>query len=130
MERDLDFTRNLLFAIERSAPKLTYTELLPEYGIDLGASEDVDCKLRYHLCILKGAKYLDGLEMAPEMDDLCPFPDMPYPHLTWEGQEFLDTIRPQAVYEQVQSKVRGLGSASFEVVKALAVEVAKRQLGL
>lgn len=130
MERDLDFTRNLLFAIERSTSKLAYTEVLSEYGIGPEASEDMDCKLRYHLHILKGARYLNGIDAGSESGDPCSFPEILDPYLTWEGQEFLDTIRPQAVYEQVQGKVRGLGSASFEVVKALAVEVAKRQLGL
>lgn len=80
--------------------------------------------------ILKGAKYVDGLEFGIEMGDICNFPEMPSPYLTWDGQEFLESIRPQDVYVQVQDKVRGLGSVSFEVVKTLGIEILKKQVSL
>ena len=48
-------------------------------------------------------------------------------NLTWQGHEFLDTITNQTVWNRVMSKLQDKGgSASFEVVKALAIEISKQ----
>lgn len=130
MERDLDFTRQLLLALEKWTPDDDLEKILLAQGLEVRESEETDCNLRYHLHILKGAGYVEGIEVGLEMGDRCPFPELIDPYLTWPGHEFLESIRPQKVYEQVQAKVKVLGSVSFEVVKALGVDFLKKQAGL
>ncbi len=42
----------------------------------------------------------------------------------------MDAIRGETVWTKVKGRLTGLGSATFEVVKALATAIAKEELGL
>lgn len=51
--------------------------------------------------------------------------------LTWAGHDLLDAIRDDAVWTETKSRLAKVsGSVSLEVVKALAVNVAKGMLGI
>lgn len=52
-------------------------------------------------------------------------------NVTWAGHEFLDTARNETVWTRTKELVKEKGgSASFEVVKALATQVSLAFLGL
>jgi len=47
--------------------------------------------------------------------------------LTWQGYDFLDAVRSDAVWSKTKSTIAAtVGSASLEVVKAVAVSIAMR----
>jgi len=50
--------------------------------------------------------------------------------LTWHGHEFLDSVRDEGVWSSIKVALKPVGSASFEVVKSLAVAVLSSKLGL
>lgn len=51
--------------------------------------------------------------------------------LTWEGHDFLDAIRDDSIWMRVKSRVtETVGTASFEILMALALAMAKEKLGL
>jgi len=51
--------------------------------------------------------------------------------LTWQGHQYLDSIRDQSVWMRVRERMQAAGvSASVELVKALALNVGKELLGL
>jgi len=51
--------------------------------------------------------------------------------LTWKGYDFLDAIRSDAIWSKTKSAVtETVGSASFDVLKAVAVSLAMKALGL
>lgn len=52
-------------------------------------------------------------------------------NITWQGHEFLDAVRDKSVWERVSATAQAKGgSLSFEVLKALAVQMIKSGLGL
>jgi len=51
--------------------------------------------------------------------------------LTWQGHEFLDAIRNDDVWKKTKERAATLGGqTSFELVKAIAIQIAKSMLGL
>lgn len=51
--------------------------------------------------------------------------------LTWEGHDFLDAVRSDTVWNKTKEKVtKSVGSASLEVVKAVAEAITRASLGL
>jgi hypothetical protein len=53
------------------------------------------------------------------------------PRLTWDGHEFLDSIRDDSVWSAVKKRLAPIGgSVSIGVLRAVAVEVVKSRLGL
>jgi len=51
--------------------------------------------------------------------------------LTWEGHEFLSVIRDDGIWKKTLRKLAAVsGSTTMELVKAVAISVAKEKLGL
>lgn len=51
--------------------------------------------------------------------------------ITWNGHQFLDTIRDVNIWEQTKSKVsKALSSASIEMLSAVALNLIKSKLGI
>ena len=52
--------------------------------------------------------------------------------LTWEGHDFLDTIRTDSVWEKTKSYIKdqGLQSVPIELLKKAAVAVMEQNLGI
>lgn len=51
--------------------------------------------------------------------------------LTWEGNDFLDSVESDAVWSKVKARLaENVESASFDVIKAVAKSVLLTQLGL
>ena len=51
--------------------------------------------------------------------------------LTWEGNDFLDSVESDTVWSKVKARLaENVGSASFDVIKAVAKSVLLTQLGL
>lgn len=51
--------------------------------------------------------------------------------LTWTGNDFLDVVRSESIWSKTKKTIMTtIGSASFEIVKAVAVKAASEALGL
>ena len=51
--------------------------------------------------------------------------------LTWAGNDFLDAVRSDGIWSKTKQRIAStVGSASFDVVKAVAVKLATTILGL
>ncbi len=121
MKRDMELVRKLLLHIEE------------EHVYDTIASSDItiegysESQIGYHLHIMAAGGLIDAKE-APAFGD-----DMYYLEvegITWYGHEFLDSVRDEGVWSGVKSALKPIGSASFEVIKNLAVALIAKQLGL
>jgi len=118
--RDDDLVREILLKIEASQESpLTIDGL----GIN-----DWDSKaVGYHLQLLHEAglivanfAYADNVVYSALIE-----------RLTWDGHEFLNAIRSDTVWAKTKSKItETVGTASIEVVKAVASAVALKALGL
>jgi hypothetical protein len=120
MKRDMDLVRELLLKIEASNRPMSFSKLVPERKEGTAEYEFAG----YHMKMLieevgfvsgKNASSYDG----PEWINL---------QLTWHGQDFLDTVRDNAVWSQTKEGARKLGGASLEMLMDLAKAYAKMEL--
>ena len=114
MKRDLDLIREILLQVEERKDSNTLGLVDVE-----GRSRDEVCG---HVQMLEGAGFVDGAsyESVPMIV-----------RLTWEGHDFLDSVRDDSVWSAVKKKLTAVGgSTSIDVLKALVTQVVKGKLGL
>lgn len=89
-----------------------------------------DNVVAYHVRIMYEAGFLDAEAITSKstesrLIDVWPF------GLTWEGHEFLDSIRQRSVLAKVKERLGGgLVDVPFAVIKGLAIAYAKDKVGL
>jgi len=115
MKRNFDLVREILLAAE--AQDFNRTQPIAPSGY----SND---EIKYHIKIM-----VDGclLQMEhPVIDPTAPVVD----GLTWEGHEFLDSIREKSTWATVKNtlKEKSLG-LSYEAIKSVVVTSVKSALG-
>ena len=120
MKRDMDLVRAILLK----------TEDAQEESYDSAAlvSETWDqAMITYHVEIMAEA----GLLVANVSHYIGGGSHAFITRLTWNGHEFLDAVRDDSTWNKTKSRIgEAVGSASLEVVKAVAVAVAREALGL
>jgi hypothetical protein len=118
MKRDMDLIRTLLLEIEVQ---------------DKGHNEDVEIGIEGfdasivegHLRLLKEAGLIDADEVP---DDEVDFVYHAPTRLTWNGHEFLDTIRDQDIWDRTQEGMKQAGGFSLDLAKALAKGFIKKNI--
>lgn len=120
MKRDMDLVRSILLKVEESPPLSVTNDSFQ------GVEPQV---IGEHLQLLEEAGYIEALLKRPA-NGVEPYGLGRVERLTWDGHEFLDTIRDKTVWAETQRTIgEKLASVSFALVTAVATEVAKRQLG-
>ncbi len=118
MKRDFELVRKILTCIEESEGVQQRVNVEIE-----GYTED---QIMYHLILLAQADLIDATNV--------PLQDRTYitaRGLTWQGHEFLDSIKNETVWQKTQQAVKDKGGAvSFEVLKIMATGYAKSVFGV
>lgn len=111
MKRDMDLVRELLLAIEND-PKYDGTiKWMPDGPEDLGITGHSFEEFAYHLTMMIDAGLIEGKAGM----------QMPiFSKLTWDGHDFLDTIRDPVIWMQTKDGVKKAGGFSLDLLKALA----------
>lgn len=126
MKRDMDLVRNILIRAELSDGPLGLDDFMPAARVAVPDKEPeaLASMVWYHLGLLDAKGMIDCHLM--ESDDGAIRRAVVY-GLTWDGQDFLDALRDDSVWEKTKRAVReSVGSTTFEVVKCVAVEASKR----
>lgn len=120
MKRDYELVRKLLlFFEEKSTPEVIACPKIEGYD---------DLTIKYHLLLLAQAKLID---YEPELTATGRIIRVFAFNLSWQGHDFLDSIRNDAVWAKVKSQASEKGvSLPFEVLKSLATEAVKKLFGL
>ena|SRR6266436_6058713 len=118
MKRDMDLARQILQQIEEKSEGLKRVTLdLPDHAPE---------EIHYHLKLLKEAGLIEAVDCTTGAG-LCFIPI----RLTWQGNEFLDAIKNETVWNKVKGTVKEKGGAiPFEILKALAMQAAKSVFGI
>ena len=118
MKRDMDLIREVLLATEALQPR----EVLS--GIDGAPKSD----FVYNVDLMKQAGLVDAAVLKAWGSDLV---RAEVRTLTWDGHDFLDAIRDDTIWNKTKARVlEAAGTVSLEVLKAVAVSVARGALGL
>lgn len=114
MKRDLELIRKLLFELEKYPVKI---DPLFDYSIKIkNISKEV---IDYHLLLMKQANFISGIiqrsiinkQITVHYDSL---------EITWDGFEFLDTIRQNKVWKYLKEKAKN-SDIPFTLIKELGL---------
>lgn len=119
MKRDMDLVRKILiFAEARTSINDTASVVIEGY------SEE---QIWYHANLLIDADYLYRNRVLESFDGIQVTGDA----ITFAGHDFLDAVRSDTVWRKTMDKVgSAVGSASLDIIKALAESYAKQLLGI
>jgi Hypothetical protein (DUF2513) len=117
MKRDMSIIRNLLMDIESE-----YTD--GGFALEVTGEDDyTEEEMNYHLQLMKEAKLIKletVLDEDEEEEELLIY------GLTWEGHELLDSIREEAIWQQLLANLkREKGSMPFSVLRKQAAKAAE-----
>jgi hypothetical protein len=115
MKRNFDLVREILLAAE--AQDFHRTQPIAPVGY---SNEEI----KYHIKIMVDGGLLQ-MKQHPKIDVPAPVFD----GLTWEGHEFLDSIREKSTWESVKNTLKDKGLAlSYEALKSVVVVSVKSVL--
>lgn len=126
MKRDMDLVRDILLFLEgRNSSAHVKSEAFPMEG--RSASE-----IQYHLNLIYQAGFLNGEPIKSSTSErlisVLPF------DLTWQGHEFLETVRDPEIWRKAKAGAASAGTASIQfiwgVAKALLNNAIKEKTGL
>ena len=124
MERNLSLIREILLRIEEMQSR--------NERVDLGIEGYPEKTVVYNLDLaIKAGLVEEEVDWKLNNDDYYFFD---VETLTWEGHDFLDSVRQDAVWKTTQDRVERAGhkiaQVSLGVIKEVAVSVIRNQLGL
>lgn len=117
MKLNYDTIRELLLQIEEN----TDLENVLEYD-----RNNTDQDTFYTLIKLKEAGFINSVEVNTWIGIV----HIQVKSLTWEGHEFLNTIRDPKVFKETKNQIGKLASVSLDVLGKVATEIIKNKLGL
>ncbi|MCK0471425.1 DUF2513 domain-containing protein [Halalkalibacter sp. APA_J-10(15)] len=125
MKLDQDCVRSILLELEENLSlngsvffhQLKDFKTTHKYGFETSV---------YALTKLIEADFLNGTISRGDNQIL----DIGIGSITWDGHQFLDTIRDNAVWSKTKDTVKSLSSVSLTVLSNVASNVMKKQIGL
>ncbi len=119
MKRDFDLIRDLLFQIENGGSSLESYE-----AFELGERTVEEAG---HALVLMYDRGLVKAVRSPEFTSSA-FYTFHYISMTWEGHDFLDSVRDPVIWKKTKDGASAAGSFTFDLVKALAKGLAKTKI--
>ncbi|AWP30754.1 DUF2513 domain-containing protein [Paenibacillus sp. Cedars] len=136
MKRNMDIVREVLLLTESLGPEGKHPEKVPYKSSWIDGVDDVD--FYYHVKILEEAGFISTFQLDRDFDwdTNTAGPEKYYPvTLTWQGHEFLDSIRDNENWSKVKKTLgKQLSATPFSVLATVTGELAKefalKKLGL
>jgi hypothetical protein len=119
MQRDMDLVRQILLKVEEHPTGFAPNKI----KIDGYTSEQIG----YHAYIMGEAGLLNVIDVTTNDSS---GPEAMIQSMTWNGHEFLEAAREPGRWKDAKNVVNKAGGASFEVFKAVLIELAKKAVGL
>jgi hypothetical protein len=116
MKRDMDLVREILLAVEAD-------EGDPEALRQIDVPGHDGLEIAYHIQIVAEAGFIEAEELTSNT-----IYDWRAKRLTWDGHEFLDTVRDTETWNEVKSGAAKAGAASLQFLWEIGKEIAKQKL--
>ena len=115
MKRDLDIVRNLLLAIEAQSVAETNRAFAPSGFVQ----EDLEA----HMPLLIDRQLIEAKDWSTLKTR-----GWGMVRLTWEGHDFLDSVRDPEVWRKTKEGLDAAGGFTFELMKSLAKGLVKKKI--
>ena len=120
MTRDMDLIRDLMLYIE-SDPIFDGTHWITfDAPADIMSTHSIE-EINYHVRLLTEAGFVRG-NIGPIYSSIS--------KLTWQGHEFLDSIKDKDVWQKTKERVKGLPGVALSVIGDIAKAEIKKKLNL
>ncbi len=119
MKRDMDLIRALLLFAEENVPGGNYADVEVDDLKEGFPNLDREM-LRGHVMLLRDAGFF-----GPGGDTIS---SISIDGLTWEGQDFLDSVRDDAVWANTKKAASEAGGFTVDLLKQIAVGFVKTQV--
>lgn len=118
MRRDMELVRSILLSVADSVDGVCIEQLI---------NEKCDKQLvGYHIRIMEEAGLIHASIQAADND---PYYYCTISSLTWEGNDYLDAVASENVWNRVRKALSSsVGSTSFDVIKSVASKVGQSLL--
>ena len=126
LERDMDFVRELLLRIESGETSFETTSsedaiAFLGYTPEIHLSREEADKLRYHIDRLEQAGFIEiGMQGGAGHYSIKA--------ITWEGHDFLDSVRDSKTWAKTKKGALSAGGFSVDLLKDLAKGFVKKQI--
>ena len=107
MQRNLDLVRDILLFVESKSATAGYFKV----QIDGYCQREIN----YHVYLLMQQEFITGTETPLRHATVV------VTGLTWNGHEYLDTVRSDNVWKKTKERLQGV--ASFDLVLQIAKEI-------
>lgn len=121
MKRDLGLVRELLLHLEAVPMEMYGAETISPDDPRISVEGYDENQIAYHLSLLQER----GLVEVP---DAQPMLGITFTRLSWEGHDFLDSVRDPEIWKKTKGGAEAVGSWTFEIVKELAKGYIKQKL--
>lgn len=116
MKRDYELIRKILLKVEENNGKVL------EYKTDKSPQEAYHCDIMIQAGLLDGKLLRKGLNTPSWILNRT----VQVYDLTWEGHNFLDSIREETVWKKIKKEIGDKsGQVSFEILKDLAISASR-----
>lgn len=120
MKRDMDLIRHLLLVLEaKPGPEMLRSRDIEVEGYS-------PSEVQYHLNLMFQAELLNGEDVRSTTSDRL-IKVMPF-DLTWQGHEFLETVRDPEVWRQAKAGASKAGTAGIEFLLGMAKVLLKNAI--
>ena len=135
MKRDMDMIRAILMDIEENANingKFTISDA------DFAVAGAERTAVQYHLRLLLDAGYIEGRDILGDAatnaaqsilktDSKLSSTGIAVlvTRMTWDGHDFLDTVRDSKIWEKTKDALKGVGGVGVDTIKDVAKEIGK-----
>lgn len=113
MKLDMDIIRDLLLQVEGLKP---YEEVLHIDSNNLVEAEHIELLIESSLCYGNINKLTSGVPLGH------------INRLTWEGHQFLNTIRDDETWSKTKSALSKLGAFTIELIQKVALNYITKQI--
>lgn len=122
MKRDMDLVREILLRLEEMPMELGDALVVTPADLAKVISEYDITQINYHMELVHAAGFInDGGSSGPAFGFI-------FCGLSWNGHEFLDSIRDPAIWKATKEEATKVGGFSVDLLGALAKGLIKKQI--
>lgn len=114
MKRNMELVREVLMKLEALPMRPGSMVVISGYDEEMAVDGHTPEEIEYHMTMLRDAGFLNSPGSQPAGNGIT------FRSLTWDGHDFLDTVRDPEVWKETKSRATQIGGWTLDIVKELA----------
>ena len=120
-KRDMDLIRELLLRLELCEMEIGDVFMIAPDDKGIAVNGCDSAQVEYHLSLLRDQSFINSPGSQPMLG-------ITFAGLTWQGHDFLDSVRDPEIWEKIKKSASAVKGFTFDLHKDLAKGLIKKQL--